>query len=364
MIYILLLIITVIFSSINYRLTSRTRICFILFLGIFMILLMGLRYRVGIDTLNYIDKYDTSPTFKELFQIDFSTTRFEPGYLFLCSLCRSITHDFWLLQLVHSLLLTTSVYIFIYKNTYNPFSGIAIYIVLCWLYFNTEIIRESLSISIFLFNYENYKNRRWIKYYLLSLLSICFQYSAIITLFFPLVRLIKFNLLYVAGCIMILGITPYLENINQLIEVASVANRIDEHIGSAETLNMNWRVANMIRYAFVPIYALMMSRYTHNNSEFTSVILVSILFGIGAFAIPIIFSRLANYTLPFVVVYVANTLEWVSKSKLLKNSLLLLIICSQLLYYREMFNAWYPYESIFTQQTIPERELMWYNYFN
>lgn len=325
---------------------------------------MGLRYRVGIDTLNYMSSYNYSPDLSELRNIDASNTRFEPGYLFLCALCRSITSDFWLLQLVHSFILNASFFLFIYKNTKNPFTGIGVYIILCWLYFNTEIIRESLAISIFLLNYNNLKNRRWIKYYFLAFISISFQYSAIITLFFPLVRFIRFNIIYIAACILIICITPYVETINQLLSITSITSRINEHINSADNLNLNWRIANMIRYSLVPIFTLLIARYIHYKSNFTPYILLSILFGIGAFAIPIIFSRLANYTLPFIVVSAANLLEILVKKTNLKYALIILIFCSQLIYYKEMLYAWYPYESILTKRKVQEREYLWHIYFN
>ena len=364
MIYIFILLIACVLSRLNRRLTERTRICFLICLGLIIVLLMGLRYRVGIDTLNYIEKYDETPQVEELSTIDFSTTRFEPGYVILCSLCRSVTDDFWLLQLVHSLILTTCVFIFLYKNTLNPFNGIIVYIILGWLYFNTEIIRESLAISFFLLNYENLKKRKLIKYYLLALLSISFQYSALIILFFPFVRKLKFNILYLGCCLLILASAPYLERVNELITLASFSDRVDEHLGSVEELNLNWRIANMIRYTIVPVCAYVLYRRIHHHSEYTSFILLSILFGIGAFAIPIIFSRLANYTLPFVIVYVANLLRLLNKKTFLKNSLIAILLCSQLLYYKEMYHAWCPYSSVFDQRVSPEREMMWHNYFN
>ena len=363
MIYILLLIIVVRLAYINNRLTSRTRKCFLVFLGLFMILLMGLRYRVGIDTLNYMTSYDSIPDIKDFFRTDFGTSRFEPGYTLLCAVCRTITPDFWLLQLVHSFILTTCFFIFIYRNTNNPFIGIGVYIILCWLYFNTEIIRESLAISLFLLNYKNLKTSKWGRYIILSCASICFHYSAIITLFFPFVRYLRVNFLYVMACVAILGVTPYLESLNQMISIVSIADRVGEHLGSATEYNMNWRIANMIRYTIVPLVALVVYRRFRIKSEFTPYILLSILFGVGAFAVPIIFSRLANYTLPFVIVYVANLLESLSYRTIIKHSLLVLLLSSQMIYYSEMFYAWFPYESIFSGRTVEKREALWYNYF-
>lgn len=363
MVYIFILSVVLYLSHVNHRLTYRTRIFFILCVYAYLVLLMGLRFRVGIDTLNYMSSYDSVPELKKVFDIDFSTARFEPGYILLCSLCRSITPDFWLLQCVHSLILNGCVFYFLHKNTTNIFTGICVYIILCWLYFNTEIIRESLAISIFLLNIENLKRRRWGWYYLLCIISISFHYSALITVFFPFAKLIRLNVLYIGICILLLGITPYLENLNELISIASISDRVGEHISSADELNMNWRLANMIRYTIVPAFSLMIVYISHYKSEYTPYILLSILFGVGAFAVPIIFSRLANYTLPFVILYVSNLIDEPAIRRHYKQALAILLVCSQLIYYHEMYNAWIPYESIFSKQMVVEREQMWYDYF-
>lgn len=364
MVYLFIFIIVVILARVNNRLSYRTRIWSLVCVCGYIVLLMGLRYRVGIDTLNYMSSYGMTPDLKDILYTDWSTARFEPGYLLLCSICRHISPEFWVLQLVHSLILNTCIFLFIYKNSANPFTGIAIYFVICWLYFNTEIIRESLAIAIFLLNYNNLKENKWIKYTLISLIAASFHYSALITLLFPIAKHLKVNLLYICACVLILGITPYLENINQLIAIASLSDRIGEHIGSANELNMNWRIANMIRYTIIPVCTLLLYRRVNVKSEFLPYILLSILFGIGAFAVPIIFSRLANYTLPFVIVYASNAIDMLSRRFKLKCALIIIIISSQLIYYNEMFYAWYPYESIFTQRLVENRELLWYKYFD
>lgn len=88
--------------------------------------------------------------------------------------------------------------------------------------------------------------------------------------------------------------------------------------------------------------------------------------GIGAFSIPIIFSRLSNYTLPFVIIYVANLISLLSeyKCKFIKFTLIVFLFMSQLFYYKDMFYAWYPYVSIFDKNIVFEREILHAKFFN
>lgn len=360
--YLIILLIVLLLAHYNERLTHRSRIISLIFVCGYIILLMGLRYRVGIDTMNYMSSYDYTPNFSNFFENDFTETRFEPGYLLLCALCRLVTKEFWLLQLVHALILNVCVFIFIYRKTRNPFTGIAIYFVLTWLYFNTEVMRESLAIAIFLLNYENLRKQRWIAYYLLTLVSISFHYSAVILWLFPLVRYMKLNFWYIAACISILFAMPLIEYYGERITIISVADRVMQNVNGAETLNLNWRLANTIQSLICPVLAMIIYRKCSVTTEVKSYILLHIWLGIGAFTVPIIFSRFTNYTQMFVVVYIANLLFHLKNNLFLKHSMVLILCMSQLLYYAEMYRRWYPYESIFTMRKVPERESLWFNF--
>lgn len=361
--YLIIFFVVVVFASYNRSLTRQSRVIALICVCAYIILLMGLRYRVGIDTINYMHAYDWTPSLDGFFDNDYTVTRFEPGYLFLCALCRSVTREFWLLQLVHSLILNVCVFVFLYRHTRNPFTGVAVYFILVWLYFNTEVMRESLAVSFFLLNYENLRRRKWNRYYLLSLLSISFQFSAVITLLFPLVKYLRLNIWYIAACLGILLIMPWAEQLNQAITIASVADRVSEHIASADRLNLNWRIANTIRAVICPVIGLLVYHRIHKDDmEIKPYVLLNILFGVGAFTIPIIFSRFANYTAVFVVVYIANLLSELKYRPLLKFAVVCVLLLSQSQYYYKMFWRWYPYESVFTMKKIPEREKLWRDY--
>ncbi len=360
--YLIIFLIVIVLSVYNERLTHRSRIISLVFVCGYIVLLMGLRYRVGIDTMNYMSSYGYTPEFKGFFDNDFTETRFEPGYLLLCALCRLVTKDFWLLQLVHALILNVCVFIFLYRRTQNPFTGIAIYFVLTWLYFNTEVMRESLAIAIFLLNYENLKKQRWIAYYLLTLVSISFHYSALILWIFPFVRFIKLNIWYITACILILIAMPWLESLSETMPILSVANRMALYIENADILNLNWRIASSIQLLFSPILSMIVYHNLHKKSEYRPYILFHILLGIGAFTIPIIFSRFTNYTQMFVVVYMACLSSEMKRKYFLKVMLGFILLSSQLLYYYDMYKRWYPYESIFTMRKNPERELLWFDF--
>ena len=338
----------------NLRKFSMGLICF------FIIIILGLRFRVGMDTINYMNGYGMIPTWEQFKQMDFSESRFEPGYLFTCMVCKSLTSEFWLLQIVMASITNIGIFIFLYKYSRNPFIAVFIYLIIACLYFTVEIIREGASISLFLLNYPNLEKKRWWRYYLFSFFSISFHVSAIITWLFPMVPLMKkVNWVYILAAIGLLAITPLTESLNEVLTIASVANRVNETLKTAEIYNINWRIAEIIKSGTIPIFAIWLAHRSKLQLSLKPFILLKILLCFGTFSIPILFSRFSNYTTIFVCAYAANILTSSKVSENWKYILFGVILLSQANYYKVMKRAFFPYESVLTKEIDPDREQMW-----
>jgi hypothetical protein len=359
LVYLIAIIFVIFAIPRNNKMNPELRKAYMGIICIYVIAIMGFRYRVGIDTMNYMTDYKRLPSLESLINHNFDQTRFEPGYSTLCALCRLITPEFWLLQMVAAAITNIGVFVFLYRYCKNPFIGVILYFIMAALYFNTEIIRESAAIAIFLLNYENLRKKRYLKYYLFCLLSISFHYSSFIILFFPLVKHIKFNIWYVAAVIAIIGVAPLLESLNQALAFASVNDRVDMYVQGADALNMNWRLGNLIKSSIIPALALLIMHKYKQKSDFTPFLLFNILMCAGAFSVPLIFSRFANYTTIFVVAYVSNLLVNKKVRLLVRHLFLCMFICIQLYSYVDMYQRWIPYVSIFNEHKVIKRELLW-----
>jgi len=363
MVYAIAFFLVVLGTITNARIASNTRKFMVAVICGYVILLFGFRYRVGIDTINYMSAYSAIPSWQNFINLDFFQTRFEPGYLLICVICKSIMSDFWLIQIVMSAITNIGIFIFLYRYSKNPFVGILIYFVIACPYFSTEIMRESAAIAIFLLNYENLKNKKWIRFYLISFISISFHYSAIIVWLFPLVRYIKkVNVIYILMVCCLLAIMPLAESLNRMLTIASIASRVDQYVDSAETLNLNWRLAELIKSAILPIAGLYIAKKAHLEFSFKPYMLLKILLCAGAFSIPIIFSRISNYATIFICVYIANILSEKSVTTVSRSWLCVILLLSQCHYYYKMYNAWSPYVSIWDGTKSPAREHLWWEY--
>lgn len=156
------------------------------FLLILVVLLMGLRNYVGGDTIGYMERWKKMPLLSELPDFDFLHAEYQPFWYILNSICKSITKEFWLFQIVHTTIVNSVIFYIISKYSKYRFTVALLYVVATMLYFNCEILRESLSLSFGLLGLLYYKARRWKKYYFFALIALAFHKSAMILLFLPL----------------------------------------------------------------------------------------------------------------------------------------------------------------------------------
>ena len=97
--------------------------------------------------------------------------------------------DFVYFQLLHIIILNSCLFYFISKSTEYRFSALFFCFIYYYLYFSTEILRESLAIFVFVLNYKNYEEGNWFKYYCGVCIAILFHISAVILIVFPFVNI-------------------------------------------------------------------------------------------------------------------------------------------------------------------------------
>ncbi len=151
-----------------------------------LVVVAGLRYRIGTDSVRYETYYKSMPVLWELSMKYFEKTRFEPGFVILMSACRSVTQDFILFQFVHAIIINSAVFLLFWRNSRNPFTGILFYCFMSYMALNTEVLREALAVAVFLFSWPFFKRNNFLVYYALILLAISFHLGASVCLLCPL----------------------------------------------------------------------------------------------------------------------------------------------------------------------------------
>lgn len=359
--YLIIVAISLIGLSYYSRMARSLRIFWIFVLWFVSTLIIGLRYRVGIDTLNYMETFSIIPTLDNFSWNDFSRFRYEPLYTGLNIICKTLFGEFWSLQIICAAITNGCIFLFLKRYCENPYIAILIYLYVAFLYFSTEILRESIAIGIFLLNYQNLERKKWLRYYLISFLSIGFHYSAILTWFIPLANYLRLNFAYlVVLCSMVL-IKPLFESMLQL-QILTIIDRMELYIGG-NALNMNYRLLLIIQNVIPGTFAYYFLRKKRQSIPFRNLFLLQVLFCAGSFAIPVVFQRFINYTQLFVIVLLSYTFWNKVITKKAKIFLIGIILLSQLPYYYSSSSMWIPYVSIIEPYKVPDREDMWLHQF-
>lgn len=206
MIYVVILLL-VMFCIWRYDLLGETNRKDVFYWGICVvfILLSGLRYEIGIDTRMYMKSWEFYPDFWNMHWFEdisrfqeksYGLNRFNPGWVLYCMIIRAFSEDFTAVQIVTAVLFNIAAFRTIKKYSSYPFLTILIfYINFKFLEFEFEIMRETVAVSVFLLlAFDNYMKRKWVAYYLGTLLAFFMHTSAILMFALPLIRNIDWNL--------------------------------------------------------------------------------------------------------------------------------------------------------------------------
>lgn len=285
-----------------------------------LILLAGLRYRVGSDTLMYMSMFDECPTLDELKYFDFEVAKYNPLWYILNAVSRTIYDDFVLFQIIHAIIVNSVFFVFFRKYCSNYyFTAILLYYIGYFCYFNMEVMRESLCVCVLLLSIHFMLDRKWIYYYMMCVIGLLFHYSAILLFVFPLLFLFrkpswKLELLIFLVMIivmkvinlpmLVLGLFGLNEQLIQLVESYIYEQR-----------NLMGIISELLNY--LPILGFIWireSKTVEEKKDFTFIMMGTVV--IYALSMSIgIFSRFINYFAPFIIVYSVNTLYQVLKLK-------------------------------------------------
>ena len=346
--------------------------------GLTLILVSGLRYKVGGDTLAYFDFFESYPSFSELKHYDFTTSRWDPMWVILSAISKSIYNDFTLFQIIHATFINLIVFKFVKNNTQYKFTAVLIYYLFFYIYFNTEIMRESLAVCFFLLAYPYYKSKSLVKYYLFTVVAFLFHSSAIITLLFPVFRYVSFNkkgVFVLLGVFIVLNAASYL--IPSALNFLLISDRLSGRFDIYSELKVNWRgmLQIFILYALFPYVVLYFNKNILKRTElfkelyFLYFAIVTVVIVISGFA------RVINYLAPFMFVLYADVIVSAIKRQIFMQhtNLVVFIIfivsfVPKINYYRldmsrfyagtVKFNMYYPYSSVFFPEEYPFREIL------
>ena len=359
---------------------------------ILLICIAGFRYRIGVDTIAYMQVFDyRTPdlaTFLTAYQQD--DLPFEFASSLLLSIGKTFGNSWYISQFMFALITNLSIFLFASKHTPHRFTFILFYFILLFFDLSFETIRQACAVSFALWGFEFLKKKAYIQYYVLAFIAILFHSVAIILLLIPFMQ-IRFNLVFAIGIsIICLGLSfffnTFFTNLHMMFEYLNLdylQNKVTSYTESnalgTESLNIvgrNWKFyAEQLIIYLTPTYlicylsgSLANTTDTKHMSPFIYIWILSISL---QSAIPIMY-RITEFVLPIVILIFAEVFVTTLKDKsplkkviLLYSMLIILCYGSYTKFFRVGNNeqhtlprivSYFPYADCFTKETDALRE--------
>ncbi|HWD87883.1 MAG TPA: EpsG family protein [Mucilaginibacter sp.] len=349
-----------------------------------LLALAGLRYKVGGDTFAYMEYFKEIPRIWEIKPGDIARAQFEPLWTILVSTSKSIVNDFVFFQIIHAAFINIVIFRFIKKNTPYRFTSVLIYYLFFYVDFNTEVMRESLAVCMFLLAYPHLKTKNWVKYYLFAMLAFLFHGSAIVLFLIPFLSNIKLKAvtaISLVGLFLIITFIP--DAIKTLIHIFIFDERISVRFTryAGFSANDNGILAGIFLHILAPAFIFFFNKRLSNHKPLFRELYFTYWF-LAAISVSFAgFSRFLDYLLPFMAIYFANTLNEIYRNPvfaLCKRMVVVFFMCAaflpKIMYYfkdksnivrgTKRYSIYYPYYSVFNKQEDYKREELYYGMFD
>lgn len=337
-----------------------------------LIVICGIRYRVGTDTIAYMDEYNGA--------LHDLSDRYQIGWILILKFFKSINANFYFVQFAIATIINWGVCRFINssKKMYI-FSGLLLYYSLLFPAWNFEILRQSICISLFLIALPYIKKKLSIYFILICIASTIHEMSLIL-LFVPLFMKIQLNklmlLCFTSLICLIIAIAPFLRE--QFIQLAISISFLEERatyyyseVDDAATFSFMSYFFNVLLNIAIPLCFIFMDKNNkHNGNDYYILCILSIFTYALSMMIPMLYRVNYYFSLFTLLLFIDIIFTIVCKISSKRNTrqlLYALILFSLILvkgriyisknYYGiPMYTHYYPYTNIFNEYKVHDRE--------
>lgn len=314
----------------DYSKNETGRTFWILIIALILILLGGLQYRVGIDSVGYDRFYEKLSPLNYLRHKDIESSRFAPGFIILASFTKLFSTDRIILNFILSIFVCGTVIYFFSRNTKNIFFAILMFFIFMYTLLIFEQIREAFAVGIFLWAWPAFVKRQWLLWYALSICAIMFHTSASIMFILPLILLPGIRQIFIFGkrtffiCAGLLVLAFILKaTFSKYIELLAVTDSmtdLTQKYADSDYVegkfNIIGLIGALIKSVIYPVIALISlngnKKAKYFNQDFIQIemfVLISIYLTLLMTGVPII-GRYNNYFFFFPILVIS---DWVFK---------------------------------------------------
>jgi hypothetical protein len=343
------------------------------------ILLAGLRYHIGIDSLRYEQWFNNDlPTINH-FSFN-SYYGYEPLFVLLSSLIKTLFGGWIFAQIIFAFIINVIIFRYIKKYTRYIFTAVLIYFISWFFDYNCETIRQSLAVAVFLMSIRFLEHKKYVKYYIFAIIAFLFHYSSIVVFIIPLILKFRINWVSCVFFVVLLAIGAYvrikfgaiLNLLGTLYEPILHYSVYENNALVTDSLNYKGMIfvigCNVLPYIFA---VNILRRHNISNNVLEAILLLYLSFVILACNIPL-FHRFTQYFGIISVIYFADimgssfntSIRYNFKSKIVATYVCMAFLLSTYMQNISVdentglssYRRYYPYSSIITKTTYSDRE--------
>lgn len=357
---------------------TRNRDFWFKFVLVVFVCVAGFRWRLGIDTPVYIDRfYYQTPALSKLTFDDMTES---PLFVLLNSIVFTMGGRFYVVQLIHAAFVNCLIFFYFKKHSKFLFTCILFYSIMCYTNFNMEIMKASMGIAISLFAYDYILDKKWIKGYFLILLAILFHSQFLPLLLAPLLFSIKLDkwgfLLFLFAFMIGEGLLLFLGQYSVLLNFDLLENKLSSYSSSSsygtQGGNINFIIVNLFPYMLYSVLSVLFTRkYSKNINllRFEPLVVVGLFFIVLRLNLEIAYRYVDCFKVYFILFYsemfclIAKSVNRRSRFFAYITSTIvfsiLFMVCVGMRYFVSSGSGfrYYPYTSIFDREINKEREI-------
>lgn len=374
MIYILVLLIILLLSFRFELKTIKPSKRAFLFVFFVLVMVAGFRYRVGSDTLIYMDEYET--------RFSIIKDKYLFGWYWFMSLCKYLNLSFYVVQIIIALIINAGVFCFFRR--YFPqylFSGLLIYYVTLYPGWNFEVLRQAICVSLFFYSLQFLEAKKYLKYYIIVLVACTIHETSLLLLFVPIVMRIQISkklLIVFASLFLIVALfAPYIQNV--VMEYALILAPFQDKaayyfrdVDTGASNNLFNYIFNIILNVGIPLFVIWRNCQLKNiNNIVVSLVVLSFFTYALSLMLPMMYRLNYFFLLPNLMMFIYlfdNLAKKTLNRRFLYFSLLILFLIFKSRAYfvidkggTPVYVHYYPYYSILNEQRVPARENIDFN---
>lgn len=369
MIYLVILLIILLFTF-KYELRtispSRLSVLFVLFI---FIIVAGFRYRVGTDTLVYMDDYNN--------RFYIIKDKYLIGWSFFMGVCKRLHFSFYMIQIIVAIIINCGVIRFLKRYFADYlFSGILLYYVILYVGWNFEVMRQAICVSLFLFSLPYLEQRKYLYYYLIIAIACTIHETALLLLVVPFFMRISISkrllLVFSVLFVVLAAFAPYIRNavVGYALILAPFQDKASMYFKNVDldgSYNLFIYILNIILNVGIPLFVVWRNcKSKQINSTLVGLAVLSFFTYALSLMLPMMYRINYYFILPNLLLFIylfVDIAKKTNKKRLVYFSLLFLFLAFKARTYFvtdddgiPAYVHYYPYYSILNEQTVPERE--------